>query len=83
MKEARGEGKGMTRRKGKGRTGAIAELWRRERVGEHKVGGKGKRGRWEFLVCFAAGTKESRMTNAKRARGQPDPRAKSRRGVWG
>jgi len=30
---------------------------------------------------FRAGTKESRMTNAKRARGQPDPRAKSRRGV--
>lgn len=28
---------------------------------------------------FRAGTKESRMTNAKRARGQPDPRAKSRR----
>lgn len=32
---------------------------------------------------FRAGTKESRMTNAKRARGQPDPRAKSRRGAGG
>lgn len=30
---------------------------------------------------FRAGTKESRMTNAKRARGQPDPRAKSRHGA--
>lgn len=32
---------------------------------------------------FRAGTKESRMTNAKRARGQPGPRAKSRRDMGG
>lgn len=60
MKETEG---GLARRKGKGRMSAIVERYcraeggrerERERVGgEHKVGGEGRRGRWEFLVCFA------------------------------
>ncbi|CAL1685855.1 unnamed protein product [Lasius platythorax] len=47
----------------------LARSWsvtaRREGVGEHGVGGGVSR-------LFRAGTKDSRMTNAKRARGQPD-----------
>lgn len=49
------------------------------RGAEEEEGGKRERERISRL--FRAGTKESRMTNAKRARGQPDLRAKSV--AWG
>jgi len=45
--------------------------------GEH-TGFAGQGGEGCISRLFRAGTKESRMTNAKRARGQPDPRARAR-----